>query len=133
MNIYVAGASSEVERTAAWIHRLEAEGVRVTYDWTKAVFEHGGNTVSDAKARFFARADLRGIEEASFLWILTPEDTTIGAWVALGYALRDFKGDAGRFIVVSPPASDRTIFTQLQKVVELGSDKEAFEHLLRLG
>lgn len=135
MKLYVVGASAEAPRAASWIQKLEAEGLSVTYDWTKPVLEHGsvGQELTQVKKRFFARADLRAIEEASVLWVLTPRAVTIGAWLEMGYALRDFKADARRFIVLSPPASPQTIFAELQKCVEFDSDEEAFEHIVRLG
>lgn len=136
LNVYIAGASSEAVRAQHWIDRCKEEGLRITYDWTVPVLEHGtmGEELTQARKRFYARADLRGIEEAEVFWLLSPSPglTTIGAWIEMGYAMAAFRHLPTRGVVVSPPVSDRTIFAELQKVIELDSDELAFEHLLRL-
>lgn len=138
-SVYVAGASKELDRCTRWIQALKQEGIHVTYDWTEAVAKFGsfGTTLKDYEKRAFARADLRGVQEASLLWLLAPASTStsVGAWIELGYALRgagDFPDLApGRKkIVVSPAVSDRCIFALLPSVIEFASDEEAFRAIL---
>lgn len=125
-SVYVAGASKKLERAKHWMDELEKTGIRVTHDWTKAVEKYGscGAELSLAEKWFFARADLRGIDEAHVVWLLAPpvEATSIGMWIEFGYALNT----VGKKILVSPPVSDRCIFSTLAQVLEFASDDEAF-------
>lgn len=138
-SVYCAGASKELDRCTRWIQALQREGIHVTYDWTVSVAKFGsaGAELKDYEKRAFARADLRGVEEASVLWLLAPAptSTSTGAWIELGFALRG-AGDHphlndARKIVVSPPVSDRCIFALLPSVIEFASDEEAFAAILK--
>lgn len=134
-SVYVAGASREFVRSRHWMDELEKTGIRITHDWTKTVEKYGscGAELSPAEKWFFARADLRGIDEAHVVWLLAPpvEIVTIGMWVELGYTLGT--STVKKTIVVSPPVSDRCIFATLPNVLEFQSDDEAFTFIQGYG
>ncbi len=124
-NIYVAGASKELDRCKHWIKALADEGFRITCDWTKAVEKYGsqGDGLTDPELRMFARQDLRGVDEAHVLWVLAPQQSpSKGAWIEFGYALGTKKR-----IVISPPVSDSVIFAKLLTVTECKTDQDAFD------
>ena len=132
-SIYVAGASTEIQRAAGWIAKLTQEGFRVTYDWTKAVGEFGsyGEELRDHERRMYARSDLRGVTEANIFWLLAPVGaTTVGAWIEMGFALA-LVDNTKRCIVVSPPVSEKVIFATLPAVLEFETDEAAFEQICR--
>lgn len=132
-SVYVAGASKEFDRAKRWIDELEKTGIRVTYDWTKAVEKYGscGSALTKSEKWFFARGDLRGIDEATFVWLLAPpvEATSIGMWIEFGYALYV----QSKKILISPPVSDRCIFAELAQVVEYPTDEEAYAFIQGYG
>lgn len=130
--VYVAGASSEIERCRKWIQRLGKEGIPITYDWTKSVEEFGsaGSGLRAHQLRMFARFDLQGVQDADLLWLLAPiEGKTIGAWIEFGYALSTRVSGVPN-ILVSPPISEKVIFARLQAVREFKVDLEAFQWIL---
>ena len=127
-SVYVAGVSKELERCKYWIAELEKTGIRVTTDWTKPVEKYGSSGVelSQAEKWFFARANLRGIQESDIMWLLAPppEATSIGMWIEFGYSFWQV-----RKILISPPVSDRCIFATLPQVLEFATDEEAYKFI----
>lgn len=133
-SVYVAGASKELERCKRWIAELEKTGIRVTTDWTKPVEKYGsaGLELSQPEKWFFARGNLRGIDEATLVWLLAPplEATSVGMWIEFGYALY---ATNRKKILVSPPVSNRCIFATLPQVVEFATDEEVFAFIQEYG
>lgn len=91
-SIYVAGASAEVELVAGYIACLEAVGLHVTHDWTRAVRESAaaGRTDRDlleSDRVTHASVDLDAVRRAELFWLVLPSSTSCGCWVELGAAL----------------------------------------------
>lgn len=145
-NVYVIGASRQIVRCRHWIEQLETSGIRVVFDWTKPVEKYGsvGAGLQPSERLFFARQDLKGIDETDLIWFLTPhlDVVTYGAWLELGYAMaaapvkRRVAGawsERAKPIVVSPPASDRLIFAGLPQFQEFANDEDAFAFIQGYG
>ncbi len=113
--LYLAGASKELPLCETLRDRLTAAGHTVTRNWMADVRanEHRPDSdISKAERAAFARADLEGVAACNVFWLVTPEGSSIGAWVELGYALR--RAEESKFnpvIVVSGPW--RSIFGDL--------------------
>lgn len=115
--IYLAGASKELSLCETLRDRLTAAGHRVTRNWMADVRANAHRTDADIsrdERRAFARADLDGVAACNVFWLVTPEGSSLGSWVELGYALR--RADESQFplepvIVVSGPW--RSIFGDL--------------------
>lgn len=144
--IYVAAASSEIERAKAVMSSLRAIGFEVVSDWPEMIEaakrEHGDNAANptnatDEQRLEWAMHDLHQVARARALWILLPIDKpTIGAWVELGATVafsiveQTFApNEANRYTISSGPNPKRTIFTAFTDHYE--TDEAAFEFLAK--
>ncbi len=131
MKIYVAGAWIEKEQRAVpMIRQLRNAGITITHDWT--VDEVASTVQSDAhlppgERQRRAEDDLRGIREADYVWLLTPNERgASGAWTEFGYAL-----GLGIPTLCSGRSWQRTIFTS-KATYGLDSDNAALTWLVAL-
>ncbi len=89
-NIYIAGASAELERCEAFRDACVAMGYRVTFDWMANIRRVGAANegVSDAEAIACAKKSDHGIEDADvFVLLLKPDGrASFGAAQEFGYA-----------------------------------------------
>lgn len=89
LNVYLAGASADIERCGALMKALHGiPNVRVTYDWVAAVKEQGPeHGLMRSTRRHYALKDRQGVREADVLWLALPPEgvNTDGAWWELGY------------------------------------------------
>ena len=89
-DIYVAGASAQIEMIETYLAKLRAAGWTITFDWTVPVREVGNASPDDPMIRRAAAlADLTGVLAAQVLWLVQPDasSTSTGAWVELGSAI----------------------------------------------
>ncbi len=126
MKIYVAGASSEIERAEAMIARLKTAGIIVTCTWTENIRKvgHGNPATATHEQRLkWSEQDLREVDQAQLLWFLLPREpnVTFGAWVELGFATARAKR-----IVLSGQSNN--IFVGLGNVFV--NDEEAFNAII---
>jgi nucleoside 2-deoxyribosyltransferase len=126
MKIYVAGASSEIERAEAMIVRLRAAGIEVTCTWTENIRKVGHGNPADAshdQRRKRSEQDLVEVARAQILWFLLPRppNATFGAWVELGFAFA-----RGKRILLS--GQHNNIFVGLGNM--FADDEEAFKAII---
>lgn len=111
MKVYVAGASAELDRVAKYIAVLREAGIEITHDWTKSVADNGGpandQNIPKARRAAIASADILGVQAADHLWLITPENQSLGCWVELGAAVTDPE----KTVIVSGPW--RSIFQDM--------------------
>lgn len=122
-NIYVAGASAQIELIELYMDKLRVAGWTITFDWTVPVREVGNASPDDLEIRRSAAlADLEGVFTARVLWLAQPDtsSTSTGAWVELGAAITKrvlaerFVGVAiGPVTVVVSGSSKKCIFSDL--------------------
>jgi hypothetical protein len=122
MRIYVAGASSEIERARRVIAALRAEGHEITFDWT--VDFEANETLLDVQRGAYADADFQGVSMANrvVLLIPAPPNLTQGAWWEGGVA------DALEIPIIAsgrPEHRAKNIF--LSHALEVDTDEEAIE------
>lgn len=91
---YVAGASLEIARAERCIGALRSMGHTITLDWTVEVRAAQANGKTDRELSRerridFVRADLKGVHEADYLWLLIPKKQSIGCWIEFGYAISE--------------------------------------------
>jgi hypothetical protein len=89
-NIYVAGASAQIEKIETLMDKLQVSGWTITFDWTVPVREVGNASPDDPEIRRSAAlADLQGVADANVVWLVQPDatSTSTGAWVELGAAI----------------------------------------------
>jgi hypothetical protein len=75
MKIYVCGGSSELDAVSARMQQLREMGHTITHDWTanvRSVGDANPRTVTHKQRSQWAADDLRGIEEASLVWVMLP-------------------------------------------------------------
>jgi hypothetical protein len=139
MKIYVAGASSEIDRAEKWMNACREAGIEVVSTWPKVIREVGSANPMEASREdraMWAAVDLGEVAHSSVFWLLLPESTTIGAWIEYGYAL--FLGaaaeEARNLGVPNAPvfriltsSKEKSIFTAL--VPNFTTDEEAFASL----
>lgn len=108
-NIYVAGASKEVELVEYWMGKLREAGHTITFDWTVDVraATKSDAELTNAEQSTYATADLDGVEAADIVWILVPDNASTGCWVELGAAV------AMRKDIIVSGNYKRCIFTSL--------------------
>lgn len=136
--IYVAGASSELERCEAFIAACdEAPWLRITHDWTREVRvarasgKHTDDALSDREANEAAEDDLGGVSAARLLVVLCPPPkTSDGMRTELGYALRCVHSDRTmEEIIIAGPHARSSIFTRANGCHIVDSDDAAFARL----
>jgi hypothetical protein len=140
MKIYVAGASSEIERAEKWMAALREAGVEVTSSWPEIIREVGAANPMEASREdrlLWSAQDLAEVSNSNVFWFLLPEGKpTAGAYTEFGYAV--FMGAAASearnagitgaplfWIIVS--GEETSIFTALAD--HFGTDEQAFEAL----
>ena len=93
MKIYVAAASSEIDRAKRAMAALRAEGIEVTSTWPEVIErENGGvaNQMHEPRDRraAWAKTDLDQVYASDVFWLLLPErKPTAGAHTEFGFAL----------------------------------------------
>jgi nucleoside 2-deoxyribosyltransferase len=128
-SVYVAGASSEIERAKTAIERLGLAGIEVTSTWPNVVASFGDAnpaTATLSERNGWSAADLEQVGAADLLWFLVPGDgaTTRGGWLEAGFAHAK-----GKTLVFSGETS-QSIFCALG--AEFGSDVDAFATICRI-
>lgn len=127
LNVYVAGASAEVEMVVIYMTKLREGGVHITHDWTPDVLRQGGAAdalVPSAERLRMVSADFAGVAAADILWLVVPASDSIGCWAELGYA-----HGVGTPIIASGPCVMRTIFTEF--ALQFTTHDDALAYLLR--
>lgn len=91
MKVYVAGASSDIERAEAVMAKLREHGIEVTSTWPEVIRKVGGANppqMVQLERKKVSVQDLLEVEQAHVLLVLQPSlgKTTIGAYVEMGFA-----------------------------------------------
>lgn len=127
--IYVAGASTEVDKIASYVAELRRAGLSITHDWTAQVqlARAAGKSDKDytqGERNKFAWDDMHGVLSARFLWLVLPEVSarSVGAWVELGAAVASDKT-----IIVS--GEHPSIFLEFA-TYRFKTHEEALKHLV---
>jgi hypothetical protein len=140
MKVYVAGASSEIERAEKWMAALHEAGIEVTSTWPEIIRKVGAANPMDASRNdraLWSAQDLAEVSDSNVFWFLLPEGKpTAGAYTEFGYAV--FMGAAASearnagipgaplfWIIVS--GKETSIFTALAD--HFVSDEEALDAL----
>lgn len=87
--VYVAANSKEWKRAEFWVNELEKRGIHTTSTWIEeAKSIQGCNRLVDTHEQRWSAASscVSGIGEASLVWILMPETSSMGAFWEFGYA-----------------------------------------------
>jgi len=124
LRVYVAAASSEMERAEKVMQALRDTGITVVSTWPQVIRKVGKANPMDAPRRQraeWAAQDLTEVAQANVLWLLLPEKETIGAWIEFGHALMiaaaaeraAAMGLPGAFYRVICSGKERSIFTAL--------------------
>lgn len=125
--VYVSAASEDHARASAFIGRLKAAGVRVTYDWTPSVKAAlDGKNWSRSDLVHFAIEDMDGASDADVFVALSPDDKSKGCamWTELGFAMKE-----GAYTIISGKSRERNIFSMLVDVL-FEHDEQAASFIL---
>lgn len=134
MKIYIAGSSKDIERCEQWRDRCIGVGIEITEDWMAEMRATPNDALLDHERLVHcALADLRGVEQADYVWLLAPpfDKPSAGCWAELDRALVD-----GVPVIYSPPGGGvRPQFCIFTVLIEApgkicASDDEAFALLL---
>jgi hypothetical protein len=99
--IYVAGGSSERAQCAHYMTCLRKAGWEITHDWTIDE-SYREKYRSEVTARRSAFADMCGVVDAEYFWLVSPQDKSDGSSTELGIAL-----GRGRRVIVSGPYNEQ--------------------------
>jgi len=144
LRVYVAGASSEMERAERYMVKLREAGIVVTSTWPEVIRsqpngEANPMSVPRAVRARWARTDLDEVTESNFLWLLVPKVPSAGAHVEFGYAVMLMQSfDMAEALGIEAPpfellcsGKETSIFTALSPN-HFDTDDEAFGFLLAL-
>jgi hypothetical protein len=91
MKVYVAGASSEMERAEQLMAALRAIGIDVVSTWPEVIRKVGAAnpmTASREQRATWSAIDLDEVSRANVFWLLLPKGRpTAGAYTEFGYAV----------------------------------------------
>lgn len=128
MNIYIAGASRELDLVSSYIDKVEASRHRINLDWTAAIRENMAKGLTDKDMsredrKKHAEMDRDAVFHADCVWLMVPEDpkSSIGCWVEFGMAVA-----SGATVIVS--GKNASIFCELADYIFETHD-EALEWL----
>jgi hypothetical protein len=147
MKVYIAGASSEMERAEKWMAAARAAGIEVTSTWPeviRAVGDANPMSASREDRAMWAATDLGEVASADVFWLLLGKPTA-GAYTELGYAVmlgavakqaRAAGIDDVPDLWIIASSTETSIFTALAHHFE--TDEDAFHalkqrHALKLG
>lgn len=141
-NVYIAAASSDIERVIRVRAQLVAGGLAITSRWIDEVKATGANPDDDTERRRRVNADKADVRKSDVVLFLVPhgfyyldgdrvmssghEHSTRGAWFEIGYA----DGLGIPFVAVAPRKTlIKSIFTSIGE--EFENDVDAVIRLLR--
>lgn len=139
--VYIAGASSEIERIELWSAALRKAGVLVVSTWPEVVRKVGSAnpmTATRNERAGWANTDLNEIVEASVFWLLLPTGKpTAGAYTELGFAILQsrMQHDARNMgfpvipLITISSGKETSIFTALTHR-HTATDDEAFAEIV---
>jgi hypothetical protein len=90
MKIYICGGSSEMDLIADLMKKLRDMGHTITHDWVatiRSVGEANPRDVSHKTRAGWSDDDLRGVSDASLVWVVLPKKTSFGCAFEAGYAV----------------------------------------------
>jgi len=91
LQVYVAGASAEMERAEGWMRKLREAGITVTSTWPDVIRKVGAANPMDAPRADrlgWAIDDVRQVVESNVFWLLLPQGkVSAGAYTELGCAI----------------------------------------------
>lgn len=123
MKVYIAGASSEIERAERVAAKLTAAGIEITSSWMANVRKVGAANPRDAsraQRRTWANGCLAEVAKSDVVLLLMPPagTETIGAYWEAGFAIGDI-GQTGldRRIIISGGVK-RSVFSALGEEYE---------------
>lgn len=145
VKVYIAGASSEIERAVKWRDKLREVGVDVVSTWPDVIKAIGVANPTDASVDEYKQwtwKDLDQVRDADVLWVLLPEANTVGAWIELGFMtclrampsmLREQAGiDDGNDRQIFMSGRHRPIFTPALADYHSLDDQGVFEYICKL-
>jgi len=128
--LYLAGASSELDRAKMWAQKLRDIDIMLTSTWVDVIGRVG--TANPANATIeqltaWTLRDLAEVAEANILWLLLPAlgVNTVGAYIELGYAVGQ-----RNYIVMSGP--HRPIFTPALANQHFEADTDAYNFISKM-
>lgn len=127
MNLYLASPYANASTVKFWIARLREKGVVITHDWTPSDDPHTHLPeleLAIVRQHEIASEDLKGVDDAEVVWVISAPTGGTGCWIEMGYAFA-----RGKLVVLSGPR--RTIFTSRADCV-FESHEAAFEHILSM-
>ncbi len=107
--IYLAGASVELDTIERYMEEVRKAGYLITFDWTVPVRKSGALSLLTNINALAAAVDLAAVRMAHIVWVLAPPlgIASTGCWVEFGAAL------AGGIPVIISGGFDRCIFARL--------------------
>ena len=132
MKVYVAASSREMDRARDIFRGVEASPeLVIAADWISQIEDHDGianpSNVPEALRHKWATDAIVAVMNSSVLWLLLPEEPTVGAWCEMTAAVAfDMTRTTRRLIVTSgsDKARYQSIFTSLAHR-HFGTDAEA--------
>lgn len=142
--VYVAGASCNVQRTQDFIKRVRADPqLYVAHDWTRdaATVATPDDQLDQDTREVLSVQDLAAVRSCdAFVMLAEPEPVSRGSWVEFGYALAMLEARAlldhksleilaapqGAPLIVVAGGKRRSIFSSLADV-ECANDDEALD------
>ena len=130
MRVYVAGASKEPGRVRQAMDWVDADpNLELTQDWlTDIENEVSDDQLTHDQRVHYAFKDLSAVWRSKVIWVLIPNNQSVGCWVELGYALG--AGRPGTHVVISGK-SQGVIFCAMG--MEFGEDEAAFFYVQKIG
>lgn len=139
-SLYIAGASSDIERAEKWIHACRERQITVTSTWPENIRKvqaerkiastgeaSNPKQATDEDRYQWSMANVLEVRNASHLWILYPTHphTSQGAYFELAVAWMDAKGTIGS-------GGDRRFIYSSVAEYKFEQDEQAFDHVIGL-
>lgn len=112
MIVYVAGASAEEARVRKAMDAVKAAGHENAHDWLRTIEAHGSANrgVPPGPARTVSLLAFSHLRRAGCLWVLFPQEETIGTWIEFGAFAMHASTLVVPRIIMSGGDSTRSVF-----------------------
>jgi hypothetical protein len=125
--VYVAGASAEESRVRKAMDVVRRSPHKLAHDWLRVIEAHGSANlaVPPGPARTVSLMAFSHLRRSGILWLLFPQEDTIGTWIETGAFMMHASTLVGTRIIMSGGDTRASVFLNGLVTQAFETDREA--------